>query len=93
MNEPVPLHLRNAVTDLMRNQDYGKGYQYAHDYEGGFTPTQNLPDNLKDRRYYKPSDYGYEFRSLRKAEPLVGQPRALTNQNPFPLDGGRLGWG
>ena len=60
MNEPVPLHLRNAVTDLMRNQDYGKGYQYAHDYEGGFTPTQNLPDNLKGKRYYKPSDYGYE---------------------------------
>ena len=60
MNEPVPLHLRNAVTDLMRNQDYGKGYRYAHDYEGGFTPTQNLPDNLKGKRYYKPSDYGYE---------------------------------
>ncbi len=60
MNEPVPLHLRNAVTDLMRNQDYGKGYQYAHDYEDGFTPTQNLPDNLKGKRYYKPSDYGYE---------------------------------
>ena len=60
MNDPVPLHLRNAVTDLMRNQNYGKGYQYAHDYEGGFTPTQNLPDNLKDKRYYQPSDYGYE---------------------------------
>ena len=60
MNEPVPLHLRNAVTDLMRNQDYGKGYQYAHDYEGGFTPTQNLPDNLKGKRYYRPSDHGYE---------------------------------
>ena len=44
MNEPVPLHLRNAVTSLMRDQDYGKGYKYAHDYEGGFTPTQNLPE-------------------------------------------------
>ena len=60
MNEPVPLHLRNAVTDLMQNQDYGKGYKYTHDYEGGFTPTQNLPENLKGKRYYQPSGYGYE---------------------------------
>ena len=60
MNEPVPLHLRNAVTDLMRNHNYGEGYKYAHDYEGGFTPTQNLPENLKGKRYYKPSAHGYE---------------------------------
>ncbi len=60
MNEPVPLHLRNAVTGLMKDMDYGKDYKYAHDYEGGFTPTQNLPDNLKDRRYYRPSGQGYE---------------------------------
>ncbi|MXX52693.1 MAG: replication-associated recombination protein A [Dehalococcoidia bacterium] len=60
MNEPVPLHLRNAVTDLMLNQDYGKGYKYTHDYEGGFTPTQNLPENLRGKRYYHPSEQGYE---------------------------------
>ena len=60
MNEPVPLHLRNAVTDLMRDQDYGKGYKYTHDYEGGFTPTQNLPENLRGKRYYHPSEQGYE---------------------------------
>ena len=60
MNEPVPLHLRNAVTDLMRDQDYGKGYKYAHDYDDAFTPTQNLPDNLRGKRYYKPSEHGYE---------------------------------
>ena len=59
-NEPVPLHLRNAVTGLMRDLDYGKGYEYAHDHDGGFTPTQNLPDNLKGRRYYRPSDQGCE---------------------------------
>ena len=59
-NEPVPLHLRNAVTGLMRDLDYGKGYEYAHDHEGGFTPTQNLPDNLKGRRYYRPSGRGFE---------------------------------
>lgn len=59
-NEPVPLHLRNAVTGLMRDLDYGKDYEYAHDHEGGFTPTQNLPDNLKGRRYYRPSGRGFE---------------------------------
>ena len=59
-NEPVPLHLRNAVTGLMRDLDYGKGYEYAHDHEGSFTPTQNLPDNLRGRRYYRPSGEGHE---------------------------------
>ena len=59
-NEPVPLHLRNAVTGLMRDMGYGEGYRYAHDYEGHFTPTQNLPDSLAGRRYYRPGDQGHE---------------------------------
>ena len=59
-NEPVPLHLRNAVTGLMRDMGYGEGYKYAHDYEGNFTQTQNLPDSLKNKRYYQPGDQGYE---------------------------------
>ena len=59
-NEPVPLHLRNAVTGLMRDMGYGEGYKYAHEFEGNFTPTQNLPDSLKERRYYQPGDQGYE---------------------------------
>ncbi len=59
-NEPVPLHLRNAVTGLMRGMGYGRGYEYAHDHEGGFTPTENLPDGLKGRKYYAPSEQGYE---------------------------------
>jgi putative ATPase len=59
-NEPVPMHLRNAVTGLMRDLGYGQGYDYAHNHEGGFTPTQNLPDNLKGRQYYRPSEQGYE---------------------------------
>ncbi len=58
--EPVPLHLRNAPTGMMRDMGYGRDYQYAHDYEGGFTPTQNLPDGLANRRYYHPSERGYE---------------------------------
>ena len=59
-NEPVPLHLRNAVTGLMRDMGYGDGYKYAHDYEGNFAPMQNLPDSLKNRRYYRPGTQGYE---------------------------------
>ncbi len=59
-NEPVPLHLRNPVTGLMRRMGYGKGYKYAHDYPGHFVAQQNLPPQLKGRRYYLPSDQGYE---------------------------------
>jgi putative ATPase len=59
-NEPVPLHLRNAVTNLMKEVGYGKGYKYAHDYEGHFVEQQNLPDSIKGRRYYFPSNQGYE---------------------------------
>ena len=61
-NEPVPLHLRNAVTGLMKDMGYGAGYKYAHDYEDAYTPTQNLPASLTDRRYYKPGNQGYEAR-------------------------------
>ncbi len=59
-NDPVPMHLRNAVTGLMRGMGYGEGYKYSHDYDDHFAPMQNLPDALKGRRYYKPSDQGYE---------------------------------
>jgi len=59
-NEPVPLHLRNPVTGLMHKMDYGKGYKYAHDYSGHFVEQQNLPAQLKGKRYYSPTDQGYE---------------------------------
>lgn len=49
---PVPLHLRNAPTKLMKGLGYGKGYQYAHDYEGAAVEQQHLPDKLRERRYY-----------------------------------------
>jgi putative ATPase len=58
--EPVPLHLRNAPTKLMKELDYGKGYQYAHDLEAKVAAMQCLPDNLRDRRYYQPTDQGRE---------------------------------
>ena len=59
-NEPVPLHLRNPVTKLMRELGHGKGYKYAHDYPGHFVEQQNLPNMVKGKRYYSPSDQGYE---------------------------------
>ncbi|MCY4654232.1 MAG: replication-associated recombination protein A, partial [Dehalococcoidia bacterium] len=79
-NEPVPLHLRNAVTGLMRDMGYGEGYKYAHDFEGNFTPMQNLPDSLKDRRYYKPGDQGYERTVRERMERWWGAGRAESSQ-------------
>ena len=58
--EPVPLHLRNPVTGLMANLGYGRGYQYAHNAPERLTEMQCLPENLKDRRYYRPTDEGFE---------------------------------
>ena len=58
--EPVPLVIRNAVTDLMKNLDYGKGYQYAHDTEEKLTDIQCLPDALLGREYYRPAKEGEE---------------------------------
>jgi len=59
-DEPVPLHLRNPVTPLMKQKGYGKGYKYPHDYPGHFVPQQYLPDALKGKFYYTPSNQGYE---------------------------------
>lgn len=63
--EPVPLQLRNAPTRLMKEIGYGKDYQYAHDLEDRVADMQCLPDGLKDRTYYKPTDEGFE-KELRK---------------------------
>ena len=57
---PVPLHIRNAPTRLMKDLGYAKGYKYAHGYSDAFTPQQYLPDELKQRKYYHPSGRGYE---------------------------------
>ena len=59
-DEPVPLQLRNAPTGLMKELHYGEGYQYAHDHEDKLTAMQCLPDSLKDRQYYQPTQEGAE---------------------------------
>ena len=56
----VPLHIRNAPTRLMKDIGYGKGYQYAHDFEDAYIPQDYLPDKLKGEAYYIPTDRGYE---------------------------------
>ncbi len=59
-NEPVPLHLRNAPTRLMKGLGYGKGYKYAHDYEDAQVEQEHFPPNLQGRRYYEPTGRGFE---------------------------------
>jgi putative ATPase len=59
-NEPVPLHLRNPVTGLMRETGYGRGYKYAHDHPEHFVKQQNLPPSLHGKQYYVPTEQGYE---------------------------------
>ncbi len=59
-NDPVPLHLRNAITGLMRQMGYGKDYKYSHDYEGHFAEQEYLPPQLQGRRYYHPGTEGAE---------------------------------
>src|SRR5438477_7755014 len=58
--EPVPLHLRNAPTRLMKDLDYGKGYRYAHDEVDAVADMSCLPPALKERKYYEPKEFGLE---------------------------------
>jgi putative ATPase len=64
-NMPVPLHIRNAPTSLMTDLGYGKGYQYPHDFPDHFVEEEYLPENLKGKIYYHPSDQGFE-REIKK---------------------------
>jgi len=64
-NMPVPFHIRNAPTSLMKELGYGKDYKYPHDYQEHFVEEEYLPENLKGRIYYEPGDFGFE-REIRK---------------------------
>jgi putative ATPase len=68
--EPVPLHLRNAVTGLMKHIGYGKGYQYAHNSEEKVTDMTCLPESLANRVYYHPTDQGFEARIQQRMEEI-----------------------
>jgi putative ATPase len=58
--EPVPMHIRNAPTDLMKELGYHKGYQYAHDAPEAYIPQEYLPDRVRDRTFYTPGAFGFE---------------------------------
>ena len=57
---PVPLHIRNAPTGLMKQLGYGKGYRYAHDFEGAYVPQAYLPEQMAGRNFYQPGELGFE---------------------------------
>jgi putative ATPase len=80
--EPVPLHLRNPVTGLMRHIGYGEGYQYAHDAEEKLTDMTCLPDSLLGRSYYHPTDQGVEAKYRQRLEEIRRiQKKGSTPQN------------
>jgi putative ATPase len=84
---PVPLHIRNAPTRLMKELGYGKDYQYAHDFEDAYVPQEYLPEALRGDIYYRPTDRGYEktlrerlekWRKLRAPRDRKGGPGEKT---------------
>ncbi len=70
---PVPLHLRNAPTGLMKKLGYGGGYKYPHNFEGNYVPEAYLPDALKARRFYHPSKNGFEGELSKRLEAIHQQ--------------------
>jgi len=80
-NEPVPLHIRNAPTGLMKGLGYGKGYKYAHDYEDALVVQEHLPDSLRGRRYYHPTDRGHEAKIKQRMEEWAQRRLAGTSPN------------
>ena len=70
LDEPVPLHIRNGVTGLMRDLGYGKGYQYAHDLKDKIADMRCLPDSLISREYYQPTDQGLEYKFRDRLEQI-----------------------
>lgn len=70
INEPVPLHLRNPVTEMMKGLDYGQGYRYAHDEPERVAPMTCLPEGLRGREYYRPVDAGWEGGMVKRLQDL-----------------------
>lgn len=79
-DEPVPLVIRNAPTKLMKDLDYGKGYQYAHDTKDKLTNMQCLPDSLKDAEYYTPTDQGLEAKYKTRLEQIKEWKKRHTDE-------------
>jgi len=86
--EEVPLHLRNAPTQMMRQMGYGAGYQYAHDSENGLTEMTCLPESLQTKRYYRPSDRGLESRISGRLQEIREHKGRREPPSLSPLDPG-----
>ncbi len=95
--EPVPLHLRNAPTRLMRDLGYGRGYRHAHEFEDAVVEMEGLPDGLRGRRFYRPTERGFEAevgrRMARREDILAGRvgrrlgvPDVSPEEDPRPTD-------
>jgi putative ATPase len=82
--DPVPLHLRNAPTGLMKAFGYGQGYQYAHNLENKVADMQCLPDNLRERRYYHPTSEGFERELSKRMEDIVRARAQAANEDKEP---------
>lgn len=78
--EPVPLVIRNAPTRLMKELNYGKGYRYAHDYEEKLTDMQCLPDSLKDKEYYRPTEEGLESKYKTRLDEIKAWKREMRKE-------------
>jgi len=85
LNEPIPLHIRNAPTKLMKNLGYGKNYQYPHNFEGHFVKEEYLPKKLRGHKYYFPTEQGFERKIKEHLETLrevVSASRVKGNRCP-----------
>lgn len=84
---PVPMHLRNAPTQLMKQLDYGKGYRYAHDEEGGFAAGENyLPEGMPEPGFYQPVERGLEIKIALKLRELRDRNAAVAAPSPLGSD-------
>ena len=79
---PVPMHLRNAPTALMKELDFGKGYRYAHDEEGAFAAGERyLPEGMQDMQFYQPVERGLEIRIAEKLRELRARNAAAAGRD------------
>jgi putative ATPase len=85
--EPVPLHIRNAPTNLMKQVGYGKGYQYAHDLESKVADMECMPDNLRGRQYYHPTAEGKEKLLAQRMEEIRRLREEIRKAAPPPQGG------
>jgi putative ATPase len=79
---PVPLHIRNAPTKLMKELDYGRGYQYAHNYAEAIVDQECLPEKLSGSKFYFPSDRGFEKVIRERIEYIEKKRKELKAKQP-----------